>query len=133
MKHHIFALYLLLCMSTFGYSDLYRKDTLPSIENIIEQIEHSSPSERKKALSLLKQKLKGIKKTERRAMMRKLKHALQKAAPKKRNRASEILGSFSTRGGGGRGNAQGHNRGHGGSGNGGGHGGGSGGGGHGGR
>jgi len=131
MKNNIFAFFLLCGLSTFGYGASQHTDTLPSIEKIIEQIKHSSPSERKKTLSLLKQKLKGIKKTERRAMMRKLKHALQEAAPKKRNRASEILGSFSMGSSSSRGNAQGHNNGYGG-----GHGGGgsgNGGGGHGGR
>ena len=141
MKNIIFALFLLSVLGTFGYSAAHHIDTLPSVESIIEKIKHSSPPERKKALSLLKQKLKGIKKTKRHTVMRQLKQALQRNSSRSQNRASEIFGSLSSRG-----DVQGHNNGYssgaqggggdhggGGGGHGGGGGNGSGGGGHGGR
>ena len=92
MKRALYCITLVLCFGAFGYATSI-SDT-PSIATLIERIKHSKSTERKKALTALKQKLKGLKKDQRRHIMSRLQNVLSTQPKKSHTKISEIFGAF---------------------------------------
>jgi len=94
MKTLLSLLIVLLCFSFLGYGADSQINNDASIRTLINEIKQSKNSERKKALGLLKQKLKGMRRTERRRIMTKLRNLLSTTQNTQYHSASEILGAF---------------------------------------